>query len=169
MKFFCAILFNLLTQFCPAQNQNAQSDYFDPALDPIATMVNGRLRLIVSEEVLLRAVAAKFARVGSIEKVDRKQFDKEWYLTLESRHSEDIEQSVFVAIRLKPNSSGDYFADAYWTACTGEGCGSCSYNGKMTGYFCLFDRPGEPGTPGACYQTFSDEPLLSKVPLKSWR
>lgn len=145
---------------------DAGQGFFDPKRDAVASMINGRLRLVVSEEVLVRSVAATLTRVGSIEKVDRRQYEEDWYLTIESRHTEDIEQSVFVAVRLKPDGEGNYFADAYWTACTGEGCGSCGYAGFMKGCFCMFDKPGEPGTPGACYQTFSDDPLLLRVPLK---
>ena len=157
----------LLTQFCPAQTPSpVEEGFFDPARDPVATMANNRLRLVVSEEVLVRSVLHTMPSVGIIENVARRQYENDWYLTIESRHSEDVEQSVFVAVRLKPNENGDYFADAYWTACTGESCGSCGYAGFMKGCFCLYDKPGEPGEPGACYQTFSNDPLLTKVPLK---
>jgi len=169
MKTLAMFVMCFFARLCFAQQATPDGGFFDPVRDPVASMMNGRLRLVVSEEVLVRSVAVKLARVGSIERVDRKQFEDEWYLTLESRHAQDIEQSVFVAVRLKPDGKGEYFADAYWTACTGEGCGSCGYGGRMNGCFCMYDKPGEPGTPGACYQTFSDEPLLVKVPLKQPR
>lgn len=148
------------------QEANTEDGFFDPQRDPIASKVNGRLRLLQSEEVLVRSISTTLPRIGIIENIDRKQYEEDWYLTIESRHKEDIEQSVFVAVRLKPDAAGNYFADAYWTACTGEGCGSCGYAGFMKGCFCMFDMPGEPGTPGACYQTFSNDPLLTKIPLK---
>jgi len=166
MKTTALFIFCLFAQLCYAQQTSADDGFFDPMRDPVAFMSDGRLRLVVSEEVLVRSVVSKFARVGAIERVDRKQFDDKWYLVLESRHALDMEQSVFVAVRLKPNELGEYYADSYWTACTGEGCSSCGYGGRMTGCFCLLDKPGEPGTPGACYQTTSNEPLLCKVPLK---
>lgn len=150
-----------------AQQSAAPDDgFFDPMRDPVAGIVNNRLRLLVSEEVLVRSVIIKLPRVGMVEKVDRQEIEGHWWLTLESRHAEDMEQSVFVAVRLKPDQSGNYFADSYWTACTGEGCGGCDFKLQMDGCFCRFDKPGEPGTPGACYQTTSDEPLLVRVPLK---
>ncbi|MBL7825052.1 MAG: hypothetical protein JNJ57_00360 [Saprospiraceae bacterium] len=164
MKYVLFLLLLNLQTF--AQALQSDDGFFDPARDPIATMRDGKLRLVVSEDILVRSVAVNFKRLGTVEKVERRLLENEWYLTLESRHANDIEQSVFVAVRLKPNEEGNYFADAWWTACTGEGCGSCGYEGRSNGCFCLFDKPGEPGTPGACYQTFSDEPLLSKVPLK---
>ncbi len=148
------------------QQNSLEDGFFDPVRDPIASKVNGRLRLMVSEEVLVRSISATLPRIGIIENIDRKQYEEDWYLTIESRHKEDLEQSVFVAVRLKPDEAGNYFAEAYWTACTGEGCGSCGYAGFMKGCFCMFDMPGQPGTPGACYQTFSNDPLLTKVPLK---
>lgn len=164
-KLLCCFCF--LVQICLAQLATPLDDgFFDPYRDPIASMVNGRLRLVVSEEVLVRSVVVKLPRVGLVEKVDRQQIEGYWWLTLESRHAEDMEQSVFVAIRLKPDPEGNYFADSFWTACTGEGCGGCDFKLQMDGCFCRFDRPGEPGTPGACYQTTSDEPLLVKVLLK---
>ena len=157
-------------QICLAQQANTPDDgFFDPNRDPIATMVNERLRLVVSEEVLVRSVVIGLPRVGMIERMDRQFIEGYWWLTLESRHAEDMEQSVFVAVRLKPDKEGNYFADSYWTACTGEGCGGCDFKLQMDGCFCRFDKPGEPGTPGACYQTTSDEPLLVKVPLKAMR
>ena len=157
-----------LALLCPAQPAAPPSSdgFFDPMRDPVAGMVNGRLRLVVSEEVLVRSVVIKLPRVGAVEKVDRQEIEGYWWLTLESRHAEDMEQSVFVAVRLKPDQDGNYFADSYWTACTGEGCGGCDFKLQMDGCFCRYDKPGEPGTPGACYQTTSDEPLLVRVPLK---
>lgn len=170
MKTQLLLCFCLLAQCCLAQSTDGLDDgYFDPERDPIASMVNGRLRLVVSEEVLVRSVVVKFPRVGVVERVDRQEIEGFWWLTLESRHAEDLEQSVFVAVRLKPDPEGRYFADSYWTACTGEGCGGCDFKLQMDGCFCRFDKPGEPGTPGACYQTSSDEPLLVKVPLQSAR
>ncbi len=157
----------LLAQICLGQTAPSNEDgFFDPDRDPIASMVNGRLRLVVSEEVLVRSVVVKLPRVGIVERVDRQEIEGRWWLTLESRHADDMEQSVFVAIRLKPDQDGNYFADSFWTACTGEGCGGCDFKLQMDGCFCRFDKPGEPGTPGACYQTTSDEPLLVKVLVK---
>ncbi len=165
------LLLCFLAQICLAQQTAPPPDdgFFDPLRDPVASVVNGRLRLVVSEEVLLRSVVIKLPRVGVVEKVGRQQIEGYWWLTLESRHAEDMEQSVFVAVRLKPDQDGNYFADSYWTACTGEGCGGCDFKLQMDGCFCRYDRPGEPGTPGACYQTTSDEPLLVRVPLKQNR
>lgn len=161
--FFC-ILFCSWPGF--AQSPLPETEFFDPDRDPVASMVHERLRLVISEAVLIRSVVVKLPRVGMVEQVACQEIEGHWWLTLESRHSEDMEQSVFVAIRLKPDPNGDYFADSYWTACTGEGCGGCDFKLQMDGCFCRFDKPGEPGTPGACYQTTSDEPLLVKVPLK---
>jgi len=167
MKIHFLLCFGLWAQLCFAQAAKSPEDgFFDPASDPVASMDRGRLRPIVGEEVLVRSLSDKLPRVGTIEKVDCQKIEGYWWLTLESRHAEDMEQSVFVALRLKPDSNGDYFADSYWTSCTGEGCGGCDFKLQMDGCFCRFDRPGEPGTPGACYQTTSDEPLLVKVPLK---
>ncbi len=161
---FCLCIFSCQ---CFAQQLAAPEDeYFDPLRDPVVGLVNGRLRCVVSEEVLVRSVSVKFPRVGAVERLDCQSIEGYWWLTLESRHSEDMEQSVFLALRLKPDKDGNYFADSYWTACTGEGCGGCDFKLQMDGCFCRFDKPGEPGTPGACYQTTSDEPLLVKVPLK---
>lgn len=157
----------LWSQILLAQLDVALGDgFFDPQRDPIASMLNGRLRNMVSEEVLVRSVAAKFPRLGTVEKVDCQEIEGYRWITLEGRHSEDMEQSVFVAVRLKPDKAGNFFADSFWTACTGEGCGGCDFKFQMDGCFCRYDRPGEPGTPGACYQTTSDEPLLTRVPLK---
>ena len=157
-------------QICLAQQVNTPDDgFFDPNRDPIASMVDERMRLVVSEEVLVRSVVIGLPRVGMIERMDRQFIEGHWWLTLESRHAEDMEQSVFVAVRLKSDMEGNYFADSYWTACTGEGCGGCDFKLQMDGCFCRFDKPGEPGTPGACYQTTSDEPLLVKVSLKAVR
>lgn len=147
-----------------------EEGFFDPQRDPVASMLdNGRLRLILSEAVLVRSVSVQLPRVGTVEKVDCQEIEGYWWLTLESRHAEDMEQSVFVAVRLKAGHDGYFFADSFWTACTGEGCGGCDFKLQMDGCFCRYDKPGEPGTPGACYQTTSDEPLLVKVPLKSTR
>jgi hypothetical protein len=167
MKFFLLIAFCFVANLSKAQPDGSLSDgWFDPDRDPIARSVNGRLRLVVSEEVLVRSAAVKLPRLGAAEKVDRQHFEGHWWLTVESRHAQDMEQSVFLAVRLKPNAEGEYFADSWWTACTGEGCSSCNFKYQMDGCFCRFDMPGEPGTPGACYQTTADEPLLTKVRLK---
>jgi hypothetical protein len=160
----------LLTQLARGQESRPMEDgFFDPTRDPIANLINNRIRLLVCEEVLLRSVAAGFPRVGMIERMAGQKIEGYWWITLESRHAEDMEQSVFVAVRLKPHLNGQYFADSFWTACTGEGCGGCDFKLQMDGCFCKFDKPGEPGTPGACYQTTSDEPLLVRVPLQSPR
>lgn len=157
-------------QVCEAQETDMnEGDYFDPLLNPVAKIINQRVRLVVSEDVLLRSVSKKFPRVGEIEKVDRQFIEGVWWLTIESRHSSDIEQSVFVAIRLKSDDEENYYADSFWTACTGEGCGGCDFKLQMDGCFCRFDKPGEPGIPGACYQTTSDEMLMQKVLLKQKR
>ena len=170
MKSVLILLLSLWCQICQAQQVVTPGDgFFDPQRDPLANMVNGRLRPKVNEEVLLRSIASKFPRIGIIEKLDCQEIEGFWWLTLESRQADDMEQSVFIAQRLKPDKAGNYFADSYWTACTGEGCGGCDFKLQMDGCFCRFDKPGEPGTPGACYQTASDEPLLTKVPLKPTR
>lgn len=167
MKHHLLFCLCLIAQICLGQTTTANDDgFFDPNRDPIASMINGRLRLVVSEEVLVRSVVVKLPRVGIVERVDRQEIEGRWWLTLESRHADDMEQSVFVAIRLKSDQDGNYFADSFWTACTGEGCGGCDFKLQMDGCFCRFDKPGEPGTPGACYQTTSDEPLLVKVLVK---
>ncbi|MDO8366729.1 MAG: hypothetical protein Q7T20_08040 [Saprospiraceae bacterium] len=163
----CLILWSL--RGLAQQDATPGDGCFDPLRDPVAGMVNGRLHLVLNSEVLVRAVAGNLPRLGTIEKVECQNIEDQWWLTLESRHTEDIEQSVFVAVRLKPDLDGNFFADSYWTACTGEGCGGCDFKLQMDGCFCRFDRPGEPGTPGSCYQTSSDEMLMVKVPLKSSR
>jgi hypothetical protein len=170
MKSLLLFALSLLAQVLWSQTSaDAGDGWFDPDRDPIAQSVNGRLRLVVSEEVLVRSAAVKLPRLGAAEKVDRQHFEGHWWLTVESRHAHDMEQSVFLAVRLKPNPDGEYFADSWWTACTGEGCSSCDFKYQMDGCFCRFDKPGEPGTPGACYQTTADEPLLTKVLLKPKR
>lgn len=169
---FC-LLICLMGVLSPAFSQTGSDDsgedYFDPERDPIAVEVNGRVRLVLSEELIVRSVTATLPRVGAIEHIDRKEYENHWYLTIESRHADDMEQSVFVAIRLVPDGKGNYFADHYWTTCTGSGCGSCGYAGYQKGCFCLFDKPGEPGVPGSCYQTFSNDPLMVKVPRQQPR
>jgi len=145
----------------------AETDFFDPKTDPVARMDHERPRLIISEELILRSITGNFPRVGRVEKISCQYIEGRWWLTLESRHADDMEQSVFIAIRLKPDGEGQFFADSFWTACTGEGCGGCDFKIQMDGCFCRFDRPGEPGIPGACYQTTSDEPLMVKVPLRA--
>jgi len=170
MKSVLILLLSLWCQICVSQQDIQSVDgFFDPQRDHVASMVNGRLRPKVNEEVLVRSIASKFPKIGTIEQLDCQEIEGYWWLTLESRHADDMEQSIFVALRLKPDKSGNYFADSYWTACTGEGCGGCDFKLQMDGCFCRFDRPGEPGTPGACYQTASDEPLLTRVSLKSAR
>ncbi len=166
MKSILLIWFYCITNYCAAQQLPSEDGFFDPARDPVAKIFNERLRLLINEDVVIRSIIQGLPRVGIAEKVECQQIEDHWWLTLESRHAEDMEQSVFVAVRLKPDKEGNYFADSYWTACTGEGCGGCDFKLQMDGCFCRFDKPGEPGTPGACYQTASDEPLLIKVPLK---
>lgn len=149
---------------CTFTHAQSPDGFFDPLRDPVAAMVNNRLRLVVSEEVLVRSVSANMPQMGTVERVDRQFIENAWWLTIESRHAGDMEQSVFIAVRLKQGTDQKFFADHYWTACTGEGCGGCDFKIQMDGCFCRFDAPGEPGTPGACYQTASDEMLLAKVP-----
>lgn len=148
---------------CTMINGQSSDGFFDPLRDPVAAMVNNRLRLVVSEEVLVRSASANMPQMGTVEYLGREFIENAWWLTIESRLSGDIEQSVFIAVRLKEGSDQKFFADHYWTACTGEGCGGCDFKLQMDGCFCRFDAPGEPGTPGACYQTASDEMLLTKV------
>lgn len=160
--FFCILGHSILAQ----SFELPEDGFFNPARDPVAHKVHDRLKLLFPEAVLVRAVAGQFPRLGMVEKVECQEIEGFWWLTIQSRHTDDLEQSVFVAVRLKPDGEGRYFADAYWTACTGEGCGGCDFKLQMDGCFCRFDKPGEPGIPGACYQTSSDEMLLIKVPLK---
>jgi hypothetical protein len=152
-----------------AQSAAPNDGFFDPQRDPVASTFGGRIRLVVSEDVLVRSATKNSYMthyVGRIEQVDRKEIEGFWNLTLQSRYSEDMEQSVFLAIRLRPDGKGNYFAGSYWTACVGEGCGECGLSIQRDGCYCLQDKPGEPGTPGACYQITSDEPILIRVPLK---
>jgi hypothetical protein len=150
---------------CAAQTPMSDG-YFDPARDPVAVMANGRLRFVISEMVVLRSISANFERVGAIEKVDKRFWDNHWFLILESRHSADMTESVYVMVRLQPNTKGEYFAEPWWMACTGNSCSSCQYADELEGCICLYDKPGEPGVSGFCYHTTSAEPLLVKVPLK---
>lgn len=140
--------------------------FFDPERDAVAKFFGGTLRLAVREDVLVRACRSSLARVGFIERVDRQQFGDDWYLVLQSRHAADIEQSVFVALRLRQGADGYYYADHFWHACTGNSCGGCGWDELRKNCFCMFDKPGEPGTPGFCYHTVSTDPLLHKVPLR---
>ena len=167
MKICLLLCFCSIKLLCSAQQEPLiESEFFNPAFDPVASMVNNRLRLVVSEEVLVRSIVVNLPSVGITEQVGCQKIEGHWWLTLESRHAQDMEQSVFVAVRLKPDAEGNYFADSFWTSCTGEGCGGCDFKLQMDGCFCRYDKPGEPGTAGACYQTTSDEPLLSIVRLK---
>lgn len=161
----------LLLGFCCFLGANTLSaqkatEYFDPETDPVATLVNGKLRLIVSEEVLVRSVRMTLARIGLIENIDRQYLEGHWFLILESRHALNFEQAVYVALRLKPDGQGNYFAEHYWDACTGEACSGCMFDQAAQRCFCKYDKPGAPGENGFCMHTVSDDPLLKKVPLK---
>lgn len=133
-----------------AQPLSYPAGFFDPARDPIAKMENGRMRLLIENDLLLRSVAAKFPHLGSVEKVSQQEIEGRWWLVMESRLETDIEQSVFLGLRLKPAMDASFFADSYWTACIGEGCGGCDFKIQLDGCFCRYDKPGEPGTLGAC-------------------
>lgn len=141
-------------------------DFFDPAIHPVAVTVKDKIRLSYSEEVLVRSVRMKVASLGQIESVERRYLLERWFLVFRGRHAEDIEQSVIVALRLKPDEQGRYFAENFWQACSGASCGGCDWNHYDYSCFCQFDEPGQPGTPGFCNHTWSDDPLLMKVPLK---
>lgn len=146
---------------------SAQDDgFFDPERDPVMQEIDGRLRFVISEALLIKSMRVRIPRIGSIEQIEKKQFQGFWYIMLESRHAADLDQSVVVALRLRKDDQGNYFADHAWQACTGEGCGGCGWDSVNESCFCKFDRPGEPGTPGACYHSWSDEALLMRVPIK---
>lgn len=163
---FTCVLF-LGVFFCNAQIKTPFPDeYFDPDRDPIAIISGGTLRFVVSEVVVLRSISSNFKRVGSIEQMGKRFWNNRWFLILESRHSQDMIESVYVMVRLKANEKGEYFAEPWWMACTGNSCSSCEYTDELDGCVCRYDKPGEPGVPGFCYHTLSDDPLLVKVALK---
>lgn len=170
MRSFILLLLCLHTAFSYSQSAPEKTEnpdgFFDPERDPVAVLFKGQPRLVVSEMTILRSVSANFERVGAIEKVDRRFWNEHWFITLESRHSQSLEESVFVMIRLKSNEKGEYFAEPWWMACTGNSCGSCDYAGEYDGCVCRFDKPGEPGVPGFCYHTISADPLMVRVPSR---
>lgn len=167
MRFFFICLCFLGIFAADAQESSLRpEDFFDPDRDPVAVMVDGSLRFTVSELVILRSISANFKRVGAIEHLDKRFWNNNWFMVLESRHSQDMVESVYVMVRLRADEKGAYFAEPWWMACTGNSCSSCEYTDELDGCVCRYDKPGEPGVPGFCYHTVSDDPLLVKVLLK---
>ena len=57
MKICLLLCFCSIKLLCSAQQKRLiESEFFNPAFDPVASMVNNRLRLVVSEEVLVRSI-----------------------------------------------------------------------------------------------------------------
>jgi hypothetical protein len=86
---------------------------------------------------------------------------------IECRLLNNIQESAIVAVKLRQDDNGNYFADHSWNACIGSSCGSCSWQSEKQGCFCMTDKPGEPGEPGFCYNIWSNDPLFRSTPLKA--
>lgn len=142
--------------------------YFDPERDPILSMVNGKMRFVVSEDVLVRATDLRFTQIGQIEAVYKKQLYEDWYVFMEGRERDHIEQSVIIVLKLRRDENNNYFADHFWNACVGDSCGSCGFDEtRLRGCFCKSEDPSsKAGTSGFCYNIWSDEALFRKIPLK---
>ena len=150
-------------------SDSVQTAYFDPEHDPVLALINGKVRFVVSEDVLVRATDLRFTKIGQIESVYKKQLYDEWYVFMEGREQDHIEQSVVVVLRLRKDENDRYFADHFWNACVGNSCGSCGFDEtRLRGCFCKSEDPSsKPGAPGFCYNIWSDETLFRKVPLKA--
>ena len=148
--------------------QETANGYFDPEHDPILVTTNQKVRFALSEDVMVRAVDIRFTHIGQIETIYKKQLYDNWYIFIEGREQDKIEQSVVITLKLKAESTGRYFADNAWTACVGDTCGNCGFNEtQLHGCFCLGEDPVDiPGNPGFCYSIWSDEPLFKKTLLK---
>jgi hypothetical protein len=154
----------MISQSATAQGDS--SNYFIPTRDPIMSTINGKVRFMVSEEVLVRAANLRFAKLGEIESIYKKEMEGDWYVYIECRLDGNIEESAIVSVKMRLDDKGNYFADNSWHACVGESCGSCGWDVMSNFCFCKTDKPGEPGTPGECYNIWSDDPLFFTTPLK---
>lgn len=140
--------------------------FFDPTTDPVLTTEGNKTVFAVPEETLIRSVDIRVGKLGGVESVGKEKIEEHWYLTIYCRHEQDIEQSIMVALKLKSDGMGNYFADHSWVACIGTPCGACGWDPESGLCFCKTDRPGEPGVEGECVQVWSDEFLLRKVVIK---
>lgn len=172
ISLWCALL--LLTTTAEAQTaalatgENTSDGFFDPERDPVLSMVNGKMRFVVSEDVLVRATDLRFTQIGQIEAVYKKQLYEDWYVFMEGRERDHIEQSVIIVLKLRRDENNNYFADHFWNACVGDSCGSCGFDEtRLRGCFCKSEDPSpKAGASGFCYNIWSDEALFRKTSLK---
>lgn len=158
----------VMTATCTLKSQSAGDGFFDPDRDPVLAVINGKMRFLVSEEVMVRAVDIRFTKLGQIESIYKKQLYDEWYIFFEGREVDRIEQSIVVVLKLRKNEKDEYFADHSWYACVGDSCGSCGYDEtNLQACFCKSEGPSsQPHSEGFCYSIWSDDPLFQKTPLK---
>jgi hypothetical protein len=141
-------------------------EWFDPEKDPVLSTINGKVRFVQSEELIVRAADIRLGRLNTVETFDKLKIENDWYITFECRFSPDPDQSAKVYLKLRPDNVGNYFADTAWVACIGRPCGSCDWDPVTEYCFCKVDRPGEPGNPGDCNQVWSTDPLLKRTKIK---
>ncbi len=145
----------------------AQDGFFDPERDPILSEVSGRIRLVQTEDVIVRAADIRIGKLHpTVETFEKLQVKGIWYLNFECRFAPDTDQSAKVYLKLRPDGNGNHFADTAWIACVGRPCGNCDLDLSTETCFCKTDRPGEPGVLGDCNQVWSTDPLLRRVPKK---
>jgi hypothetical protein len=160
----------LLLLICGASlpAQTTTDGYFDPERDPVLSVINGKMRFMVSEDVMVRAVDIRVTKLGQIETIYKKQLYEDWYIFIEGREKDKIEQSIVVVLKLKKDEAGNYFADHSWYACVGDSCGSCGYDEtNLEACFCKSEDPNPVRhNSGYCYSLWSNDPLFYKTPLK---
>jgi hypothetical protein len=149
--------------------QAREEEYFDPERDPVLSIINGKMRFLVSEEVMVRAVDIRVTKLGQIESIYKKQLYDDWYIFIEGREIDKIEQSIVVVLKLRKEEGGNYYAAHSWYACIGDSCGSCGYDEtNLEACFCKSEDPSPtPHTVGFCYSVWSNDPLFYKTRLKA--
>jgi hypothetical protein len=163
IKYYIFPIFCLCCSLLSAQ----PDEWFDPDRDPIMRTINGKLRIVESEDIIVRASNIRIGGLHStVETFEKREMYNHWYIVFECRFSPDRDQSAKVYLQLRDDGTGNYFADTTWIACVGRPCGSCELNPDTEYCVCKTERPDQPGELGECNQVWSTEALLFRIRRK---
>jgi hypothetical protein len=160
-RYFILLMACWCSSFISAQTDDG---WFDPDRDPIMTTVNGRHRIVESEDIIVRASNIRIGGLHStVETFEKREMYNHWYIVFECRFGPDRDQSAKVYLQLRPDGEGNFFADTNWIACVGRPCGSCELNPDTEYCICKSGKPGAPDEEGECTQVWSTEALLFRT------
>lgn len=111
-----------------AQPPTTPIDTFDARIHPVGRLYAGDIELFVSQEALVEALRPAVPKLGEVTNLSRQWLGDQEYLVFHGKKLGTRFQVYLVAVQLRRDNSGYFFAESLFQVCTSPdeaGCANC--------------------------------------------